>query len=241
MTKIKGVVFDLDHTLFDRYGTFKALQEEFYNELKEYLSEGISPRDISEALCEGDKKYLYFGWDKFLEHLFNVEIIKAKCVGNNDSGENQLNVEKFKEIVFSCFYRKAIPFSFTLPLLESLKENGYKVGLITNGKSRLQRKKLSMLGVENSFDEIIISGEFGKPKPDVSIFKEMSKRLSIPENELFYVGDNPICDIDASSKAGFHTIWVKTSGVWVDGCAKPDFEVETVEEIPEILNRLNKE
>ena len=50
MKNIKGVIFDLDHTLFDRYSTFTALQYDFHNAFKKYLSETTTPRDICVAL-----------------------------------------------------------------------------------------------------------------------------------------------------------------------------------------------
>ncbi len=224
MTDIKGVIFDLDHTLFDRYATFNALKDEFYKELKKYLSDDVSPRDICIALTNGDKKYLYKGWEYIAEHMFDSICFKIP-----------ISQKEFIDIIFSCFARKAVPYEFVLPMLEKLKNQGYKTGLITNGVSELQRKKISMLKIENSFDEILISGEYGKRKPDISIFKEMSKRLSIPEKHLIYVGDHPINDVDAATNAGYNTVWIKTNGTWVEGCKAPSFELDTVEGLPELL------
>lgn len=224
---IKGFIFDLDHTLFDRYATFEALQNVFHTAFKEYLSENVTPRDMYIALKNGDKQFLYKGWDYIARYVFSLGYFKTK-----------ISEKEFCDIVFSCFKEKAVPHSFTLPTLDSLRNKGYKVGLITNGKSELQRKKISMLGLENSFHEIIVSGEYGRNKPDASIFLEMSKRLDIPQNELFYVGDHPINDIDAASKAGYRTIWVKSNGTWVDGCSLPDFEVNDVSEIIYLLDKI---
>ncbi len=224
----KAIVFDLDHTLFDRYATFEALKQEFYDVFKEYLSENVSPRDISEALKDGDKRFLYEGWDKVADHVINIGIFKKS-----------ISTDKFIELVFSCFSKKAIPHPFTLTVLDSLRKANFKVGLITNGRSALQRKKLSLLGLEDSFDEIIVSEEFGKRKPDISIFEEMAKRLSLPAESIFYVGDHPINDIDSATKAGYKTIWVKSNGTWVEGCLKPTFEVETIEELLNIFSVCN--
>ncbi len=224
MKNIKGVIFDLDHTLFDRYSTFSALQNDFYNAFKKYLSDETTPRDMCIALKNGDKKFLYYGWDKIAEYVFSLGLFSVN-----------ISAEVFKEIVFSCFEKKAIPFEYSIPVIDKLKSNGYKIGLITNGKSQLQRKKLSMLNLNNKFDEIIISGEFGKHKPDLTIFYEMSKRLNISEEKLIYVGDHPINDIDAASKAGYKTVWVKTNGTWIEGCATPDFSIDTVKSLPSLL------
>lgn len=225
MMKVLGVVFDLDHTLFDRYATFEALQTDFYTELKKYLSEDATPRDIYVSMVEGDKRFLYQSWESL-----------SKFVISQDFFIEKISEKDFIDIIFSCFSRKAVPYSFTLPMLEALRKRGFKLGLITNGKSKLQRKKLSMLGLENSFDEILISEEFGERKPNTSIFSEMSKRLSIPPCDLVYVGDHPINDIDAASKAGYKTVWVKTNGTWVEGCIKPSAEIMTVDELPSLLD-----
>ncbi len=224
MTNIKGIIFDLDHTLFDRYSTFYALKDDFYNAFKKYLSEKTTPRDICIALINGDKHYLYYGWDKIAEYVFSLNLFSTK-ISNID----------FKETVFSCFEKKAIPFDYSIPVLDKLIKNGYKTGLITNGKSELQRKKISILNLENKFDEIIISGEFGKHKPDLSIFQEMSKRIEIAPENLVYVGDHPINDVDAAAKAGYKTIWVKTNGTWIEGCKEPTYSINSIKELPSLL------
>ena len=72
MNNIKGIIFDLDHTLFNRYASFEALQDVFYAALKKYLSENITPRDIYIALKNGDKQYLYYGWDKIAQYFFGL-------------------------------------------------------------------------------------------------------------------------------------------------------------------------
>ncbi len=228
MNKIKGVIFDLDHTLFNRYATFEALQDVFYNSLKEYLSEKVTPRDMYIALKNGDKQFLYYGWDEIARYVFGLGYFKTP-----------ITEKQFNDTILTCFMEKAVPYDFTIPTLYSLKKSGYKVGLITNGKSELQRKKLSMLNLENIFDEIIVGGEFGKNKPDLSIFHEMSRRLNIKEKELMYVGDHPVNDVDAASKAGYVTVWVKSNGTWIEGCNKPDFEVDSVKEILSIFGLAN--
>ena len=70
----------------------------------------------------------------------------------------------------------------------------------------------------------------------LTIFYEMSKRLKISEEKLIYVGDHPVNDIDAASRAGYKTVWVKTNGTWVEGCIKPSAEIITVDELPSLLD-----
>ena len=58
---IRAVVFDLDHTLFDRHGTLKslvpALRETFS------VNEKLTDEEIGEYWCYGDDNFVYFGWE----------------------------------------------------------------------------------------------------------------------------------------------------------------------------------
>ena len=68
----------------------------------------------------------------------------------------------------------------------------------------------------------------------------MSERLNIPPEELMYVGDNPVNDVDGSRNAGYIPVWVKTTGYWCfEDIPHAEYEVETVEEIPALVKRIN--
>ena len=51
---IKGIVFDLDHTLFDRYGTLRAVLPHMYKGLRHWINENISCEEFVEEVIEGD-------------------------------------------------------------------------------------------------------------------------------------------------------------------------------------------
>ena len=57
---------------------------------------------------------------------------------------------------------------------------------------------------------------------------------------MAYVGDNPLNDIEASRKAGCVPIFVNTTKTWVlPEIEKPKYTVETVEEIPDLIEKIN--
>jgi putative hydrolase of the HAD superfamily len=69
----------------------------------------------------------------------------------------------------------------------------------------------------------------------------MSQRLGIPAEELMYVGDHPINDIDGSRNAGYTPVWVKTTGYWCfEEIPRAEYEVETVAEIPDLVAQINR-
>ena len=119
---------------------------------------------------------------------------------------------------------------------------GYKVGLITNGEPGLQHKKLEMLGLQNAFDEVIVSGETAYEKPQKEIFLMMAEKLNITPDEMMYIGDHPLNDVDGARNAGCVPVWVKTTGTWIfPEIPKPELQIETVAELPELLSKINKD
>ncbi len=222
---IKGIIFDLDHTLFDRYKTLTAVSPVICSELKEYIREDVSVSEFARALCDSDKKYVIYGWEKILEDLSRKNIF-AKVPDFN----------VYSEAVKKSYLTKAVEYPFTKPMLKKLKEKGYALGIITNGSSLIQRRKIELLGLDDYFDYIIVGGEVGAQKPDRKPFDIMSQKLGIPSHELIYAGDNPINDIQGARNAGYIPVWVKTCGVWCSNIEKCQFSVDSVEEIPHMVS-----
>ena len=225
---VKAVIFDLDHTLFDRYATLTEVAKKIRGKLP--VNPELSDAKITEIMVEADKSKVYYGWDKLREYIVNETPLFAE----------KIDGKAYSDFVFSEFMNVAIPFSFTKPMLENLKKDGYILGLITNGLPGLQEKKLEILGIDNVFDKVIVTGQYGCPKPQLTAFKMMAEWLQLNPYEMMYVGDNPVNDIDASRKAGYVPVYVNTVGTW----PRPDIEqcelqVETVAEIPELVKRYN--
>jgi len=225
--KINGVVFDLDHTLFDRYATLSAIASDFCTYFQDKLAGGMNENAVAQLLCEGDRTYIYYGWKRVFEFLL-------------EKGMFTIHPEysEYKALLLKLFTTKAVPFSFTYKVLEEVKARGLKTGLITNGDAAVQREKLKLLGLTNSFDEVILCGDFGIQKPDAAPFKEMARRLGCSEGTLIYVGDNPICDVGGASGAGYITVEVLTADCTPPNAPVGDYRIKTVAELAELLDKL---
>lgn len=224
---IKAAIFDLDHTLFDRYETIRLVVPKF--RLKFHIAEGITDDFIYENLVWADKHYVHHGWEEIYAHLCSKGIFEVEP-----------GFEGYTEYVLSCFKGVAVKYPFSIPMLRDLRKKGIRTGLITNGRHDVQVEKLAILELNDCFDEIIISGDCGYAKPDPKIFELMSKKLGIKTNEMMYIGDHPLNDVDGSRNAGCVPVWVKTTGTWIfPELEKCELQVETVEEIPAIIDKLN--
>ncbi len=227
MKLIKAIVFDLDHTLFDRYATIRQivpfLKDHFY------INEGITDEFIADELCYADKQYVHNGWKQIHAHLCDKNIFKV--IPDYDS---------YTEVILSYFRKIAVKYDFTEPTLKALQDKGYKLGIITNGFARTQDCKLDLLGFRDYFEEILIGGETPFPKPDTRIFLLMAEKLGVKPEEMMYVGDHPKFDVDGSRNAGCVPVWVRTTGNWIfPEIEKCPLQVDTVAELPLLLENLS--
>lgn len=224
---IKAAVFDLDHTLFDRYGTLAKISAMFFDEFE--IAEGITPEYIAKEIIWADKQFVHFGWTKIHQHLIDCGIFVTPP-----------DFDTYRQFIFSCFGKVAVPYPFSKPMLAELRKMGIKTALITNGAHALQYKKLELLDLTDSFDSIIATRDIGVHKPERGPFDIMAARLQLKNDEMLYIGDNPLNDIKGSRDAGYIPVWVKTTGTWVfPEIEKPELQVETVAEIPDLIRRLN--
>ena len=220
---IKAIIFDLDHTLFDRYKTLEKIVDDHFDETM--FKPDTDPEIAKKEWIYADKNFIHFGFGAVLGYLKEKGIIK--------DGVTEKNV--FSDYISPIFMKVAVPFDFTIPTLKELRCN-YKIGLITNGRHELQAKKIEMLGLGEFFDEIMISDDYGVRKPDTKLYEIMSQKLGIAPAEMLYVGDHPKNDVDASRNAGYTPVWVKTTGTWIySDIEKPELQIETVAELPELL------
>lgn len=90
--------------------------------------------------------------------------------------------------------------------LDELKAAGCFTGLITDGRSITQRNKLKALLLENYFDEVVISEEFGSEKPDIQNYLHFEKKFK--NKTYYYIGNNFEKDFVAPNKLGWITIGI---------------------------------
>ena len=98
------------------------------------------------------------------------------------------------------------------PALLRLKEQGIKLGVISNWDERL-RPLLDQLNLTSFFDAIAISCEVGQCKPSSEIFHEALRQIGFPGAEVLHVGDNQIEDVEGAKAAGLQAV-IRKAGVF---------------------------
>jgi putative hydrolase of the HAD superfamily len=261
---IRAIFFDLDDTLlWDQ----KSIKEAFIATCK--LAEdryGINAQLLEEAVREAAGKlysaYEFYPftqliginpfeglWGNFLDDHDDFrkmkEIVPAYrkdawtngllTMGVNDPDFGHELAERFPQ------ERRKTPFVYdeTFKVLDTLKEN-YRLLLLTNGSPDLQKTKLELTPeLAPYFDKIIISGDFGRGKPDPSIFEHALSQMSVQKDEVIMVGDNLMTDILGANRVGIKTVWINRHHK-VRNEVIPSYEIQHLEELYPLLVELNK-
>jgi putative hydrolase of the HAD superfamily len=119
-------------------------------------------------------------------------------------------------------------------LLERLHPH-YRLGLVTNGAPDLQREKLAASRLEPFFDVVMISGEYGKGKPDPAIFWEALQCLEATPEKSIMVGNSLQRDIAGAEAAGIFSVWLRVEGAEEHDQVTPRHTIHRLEELLAIL------
>jgi HAD superfamily hydrolase (TIGR01549 family) len=93
----------------------------------------------------------------------------------------------------------------TISVLKTLKNNGLKLGLISNSAFNY-KIPFYKLGLDKYFDIVIFSFEVGLQKPDPEIYKLLLDNLKIKPDEAIMVGDKFLEDVQAPQELGIKGI-----------------------------------
>lgn len=175
---IKGVIFDLDDTLYSE----KQYVRSGYKKVGEYLGRSDAAEKLYKFFEEGKPAI-----DEYLSEIHENDK-KVECL---KIYRNQLpEIELYDGVI---------------ELIEKLKVKGIKVGIITDGRPEGQRSKLKILGLDKIIEDIIITDELGGiqfRKPCDIAFRVMQRKWGIPFEQIIYVGDNLNKDFQACRQLG---------------------------------------
>lgn len=110
------------------------------------------------------------------------------------------------------------------------------LGLISDGDPKIQRAKLTALGIEPLFTAVVWSDDHGREhrKPDPLPFRIAVEALRVPAADVVYVGDRPAKDVAGAVGAGLAAIRVRT-GEWA---SDPD-DPRAVQSFPDVVEAID--
>ncbi len=130
------------------------------------------------------------------EELFWKEVLNA--VGIEATGE---------DIGFESYF-KEIPGGITLA--RNLKENGFKISILSNDSHAISRKRRHRYGFDALFHDIVISCHHGVIKPDLTLYRIALERLKTPPENCVFLDDRP-ANIEAARQLGINGIYFQNT------------------------------
>lgn len=99
----------------------------------------------------------------------------------------------------------------TIPALESLKDRGIRLAVLSNWDYSLHRV-LRILDLTPFFDVVVASLEEGFEKPDKRIFEIALEHLGAMPGQTLHVGDDAMDDVGGASRAGLRSVFLDRGG-----------------------------
>ncbi len=209
-SQIKGIIFDLDDTLYKE---------------KEYVASGF--KAVSDYFGGGYEDNL---WQYFQSGKPAIDEFLKKF------GRETKEVTALK--VYRRHIPKIHLYDGVKEMLENLHQQGIRTGIITDGRPMGQRNKIEALGLANLVDDIIITDELGGiqfRKPCDIAFRIMLIRWRLNPADVIYVGDNVAKDFQAPQQLGMKSIWLKNQdGLYFT--SNDEINKMTISSINEIQN-----
>lgn len=111
---------------------------------------------------------------------------------------------KYNEIIE--IHKNFLPFPDVMKVLHKLKDNGYKLIILSNSTKEIMKWHLEKL--ENIFDGILVAEDTRCYKPNLKFFKMAEEKFNLKVKEHYHIAKGYWWDIVPATKIGWNKIWI---------------------------------
>jgi len=205
--KIKAICFDLGDTL-----VYSENQLSWANNYKNALEKGFS--SINKNPTEDEYNNCIEVLKKYNTRINPREYeISSGQIFNEIMELMDLNIME-KDIIEKCFFEYYMKnnkaFDDTEEVLEDIKENNFKIGILTDvpyGSINVVTDDINKIKNHKIIDVILSSVEVGYRKPNINGYIMLSKKLGVQTDEMIYIG-NEEKDVIGANNAGIISILI---------------------------------
>jgi putative hydrolase of the HAD superfamily len=174
------------------------------------------------AMREWSPGFRRGAWRAALEHQGVQDDELAAELGERFGEERRARHETFEDAA---------------PALDALRGE-YRLALVTNGASCLQREKFEASGLTDHFEAVVVSGELRSAKPDPAVYAHALGALGAEPGDAVMVGDSLRNDVDGPVAAGLRGIWLNRTGEPRPADREDIVEIADLQELPATLAAL---
>ena len=119
------------------------------------------------------------------------------------------------------------------PVVDELLRRGHIVGAITNGNFPFERLPLAA-----RFAFTVHAEEVGEAKPAAGPFRRAVELVGRDPGRWVHVGDEIVTDVEGAQAYGMLAVWLNRSGSAAPPGARPDGEIASLHDLPDLVDRL---
>ena len=220
MKNIKAIIFDAYGTLFD------------VNSAAEKCKDKIGDK------WEGFANYwrttqLEYTWLRSLmkRHKDFWQITENSL----DKSMKAFNIDPSMKNELLNLYKVLSTFKEVPETLKTLKENNFKLAILSNGTPSLLNELVKSNNLDDLFDDLFSIEEVGIFKPDSKVYDLPIKKYKIEKNEVAFLSANT-WDVSGGGNYGFNSIWVNRNKSIFDNLDyKPHTEIENLSELISLI------
>jgi len=226
MEPVRGIGFDLDHTLaIDNRLEVVA----FLRLLETLLSDG--GRTVGTLADEIESI------DELLTRQrrgeFSIDQAVLQFVAERQVEPTREHVAWFRRCAVEMVGEFVVPLPGAAATLKMLRERGIAVAVLTNGWNPLQARKAQRAGFQGP---ILVSSEIGVQKPAPRAFEMLLGALGTPPESAWFVGDSPQSDVAGAHAAGMRAVWINWEGkTYPQELAPPEYTISQFDRLLELL------
>lgn len=214
--KIRAVAFDLDNTLWDVDPVLVRAEERLMQWLRENcprIPERLSLQEMRAARMQLAAR------EPHNAHDFTYLRMASLAQHARECGYDASIAEQAFEIFISARNQLDL-FADVRPGLQRLRAR-YALATLSNGNADLAR-----IGLADHFTVSLNARGLGAAKPDRRCFERLFEDLNLAPQEVIYVGDDPLLDVQAARAAGLLTAWMNRTGqAWPAAVPPADINV----------------
>jgi len=237
LNKRKGIIFDLDNTLIPTTTCYENVMQELPKIITEKynISTDISNKIIKTFHILSSTEEPFWKQNSLNFWEWREDLLSKAVKRNTDVS---IDVSQLSQS-FNVIFFQGVKFSDKLKYLLQDLRNEYKLCILTNGDTLLQRRKLEVCDAYKYFDAAIVSFEHEMMKPDPRIFHIACRKLGLENHQCVMVGDLLGTDIIGSQRAGLKGSMLVRGGkdYHLLGKIKPDHVLQSVLDLDKALDK----
>ncbi len=247
MAKVTAVLFDFDDTLIDWSGrtkTWEEISRVSIGNIHAYLTDAGHTLPDADTCHQIYHNLLKQSWQRANETWESVRFatVLRQTFTNIGLDPDQIDLEAVMRVYDWQPMPGAVPYNDAAAVLTRLKQDGYKIGLITNAMLPMWMRDIELRHYQllDYFDVRLTSGDVGYIKPHPAIYHRALESLAVAPEQAVFVGDRPENDVAGANNAGLISVWMNPPHLsnQLNGI-KPDYTITQLNELLPILERLD--